>query len=416
MGTNTHPSDTDGSSAPSDNGPDSSNSIRPHKKLEREERWVVGPQPDLQNFEFRTRLASADSSSSGSKPMQLGNGVPPKMTKRDLEGLSMAKTRTEHESLLSMIRTQGVPRETSREHSRKGKRRLSSSRRRSQDRGSPKLIRSDVRNSPHVATRQRTRENERIRQKSNATVEPAPQTEVVELVKVRASSNVNGHREPGEIIARKRDSVGSVDSASSLMKEVLGNAFLNGTTNNDPSLPSSTRIRRTRSTPSTSSVRPTVRSSRDSMQSASPGSRTSLPKSNTTGGDTSMLERARSAEQTKSKKLDDYGHDRPMKKIDVTRTESTESFDNLMRNMLMGGVRIEPEEICSSSHTLTQKLDNHSPSSTSSEDDSTLVSERSAFLGSNTALSSRSTSSSTGLQWLFGIDGETPLDQGKCCI
>lgn len=65
-----------------------------------------------------------------------------------------------------------------------------------------------------------------------------------------------------------------------------------------------------------------------------------------------------------------------------------------------------------SSNTLTpeHRLRSHSSSSSvsSGSDDSTVISERSAFLGSSATPSTRSTSSSTGLQWLFGLEGETP--------
>ena len=410
-GTNTHPSDTDGS-APSDAaGQELPDLIHGHKKLEREERWVTGPDLDM-NFRSRSLSADSDNLFTTCKPMQLDvdNSVRPKITKRDLEGLTYkesisAKTSTDSDSLLAMIRTHGVPKESTREGNRKGKRRLSSSRRRSQDKGSPKLIRSDVRNSPRN-TRQKTRENERIRQKSNATVGPAPETKV-ELISTKGAELSTDEPSQPES-SQKRGSIGSIDSQSSLVREVLGDTFLRGTS--EPSLPS-TRIRRTRSTPS-GSVRPSVRS-KGAMQNTSPIR--SLPKSNTSCSDTAMMNSAQNPDD-KSSMMDELGLDRPTQKSSLTRTDMGESFDNLMRNMLIGGVRIEPEEVCSSSHTLTsnQKLDSESLSSTSSEDDSTLVSERSAFLGSNTALSSsRSTSSSTGLQWLFGIEGETPLDQGN---
>ncbi len=415
-GTNTHPSDTDGS-VPSDSAsalqeppPDL---IRGHKKLEREERWVAGP--DLQqDFGFRTRSASADSDHlfSTSKPMQLdvegGSGRAPKMSKRDLERLSYkesisAKTSTDSDSLLAMIKNHGIardiPRESAREQTRKGKRRLSSSRRRSQDRGSPKFSRNDVRNSPKSS--EQVRENRR-RQKMGS-VEPAPETKV-ELLSIKGAEVLSIDEPTPPESSRERGSIGSIDSQSSLVKEVLGDNFLKGSS--EPSLPS-TRIRRTRSTPSSGSVQPSVRSTGAIQRT--------LPKSNTSCSDTSMMKSARNKDDEASM-MDELGLDRPTKKSSLTRTELGESFDNLMRNMLIGGVRIEPEEVCSSSHTLTsnQKLDSESSSSSCSEDDSTLVSERSAFLGSDRALSSsRSTSSSTGLQWLFGIEGEQPLDQGK---
>ncbi|XP_072032529.1 pecanex-like protein 1 isoform X2 [Amphiura filiformis] len=411
-GTNTHPSDTDGS-VPSDSAnalqeppPDL---IRTHKRLEREERWVAGP--DLQDPGFRRRSASADSDHlfRTSKPMQLdvdSSSVRPKMSKRDLERLSYkesisAKTSTDSDSLLAMIKNHGLPRESTRDPNRKGKRRLSSSRRRSQDRGSPKLLRSDVRNSPKSAE-QRARDNRRGRQKY-ATVEPAPETKV-ELLSIKGAEVLSidePEHEPPES-SQKRGSIGSIESQSSLVKEVLGDNFFSGTS--EPSLPS-TRIRRTRSTPSHGSVHPSIRSKGAIHRS--------LPKSNTSCSDTAMMDSAQKNDD-ESSMLDELGLDR--KNSSLNRTELGESFDNLMRNMLIGGVRIEPEEVCSSSHTLTstQKLHSDSSSSTSSEDDSTLVSERSAFLGSDRALSSsRSTSSSTGLQWLFGIEGETPLDQDK---
>nr|XP_054759247.1 pecanex-like protein 1 [Lytechinus pictus] len=66
-----------------------------------------------------------------------------------------------------------------------------------------------------------------------------------------------------------------------------------------------------------------------------------------------------------------------------------------------------------SSNTLTpeHRLRSHSLSSSlsSGSDDSTVISERSAFLGSSATPSTRSTSSSTGLQWLFGLEGESPM-------
>ena len=64
-----------------------------------------------------------------------------------------------------------------------------------------------------------------------------------------------------------------------------------------------------------------------------------------------------------------------------------------------------------SSNTLTpeHRLRSHSSSSEVSlaSDDSAGISEHSAFLGSSATHSTRSTTSSTGLQWLFGHDGET---------
>ncbi|XP_071479063.1 pecanex-like protein 1 [Diadema antillarum] len=66
-----------------------------------------------------------------------------------------------------------------------------------------------------------------------------------------------------------------------------------------------------------------------------------------------------------------------------------------------------------SSNTLTPEHRRRSHSSSSSassgSDDSTVISERSAFLASSATPSTRSTSSSTGLQWLFGLEGETPI-------
>ncbi|XP_033628750.1 pecanex-like protein 1 isoform X1 [Asterias rubens] len=94
---------------------------------------------------------------------------------------------------------------------------------------------------------------------------------------------------------------------------------------------------------------------------------------------------------------------------------SEDSLDIIVKNVLGCGVQID--ENCDSSQTLTSSSKNKRPGhgviSSSSDDDSTIVSENSAFLGSSgNATSSRSTSSSTGIQWLFGTEGESSLDKG----
>ena len=98
---------------------------------------------------------------------------------------------------------------------------------------------------------------------------------------------------------------------------------------------------------------------------------------------------------------------------------SEDSLDIIVKNVLGCGVQID--ENCDSSQTLTSSSKNKRPGhgviSSSSDDDSTIVSENSAFLGSSgNATSSRSTSSSTGIQWLFGTEGESSLDKGKVIV
>ncbi|XP_038076730.1 pecanex-like protein 1 isoform X2 [Patiria miniata] len=96
----------------------------------------------------------------------------------------------------------------------------------------------------------------------------------------------------------------------------------------------------------------------------------------------------------------------------LSDTVSEDSLDLIVKNVLGSGVEID--ENCDSSHTLTSsKKSGQGATSSSSDDDSTVVSEHSAFLGSSgNAASSRSTSSSTGIQWLFNTEGEGSSDKG----
>ncbi|XP_022083039.1 pecanex-like protein 1 isoform X2 [Acanthaster planci] len=96
----------------------------------------------------------------------------------------------------------------------------------------------------------------------------------------------------------------------------------------------------------------------------------------------------------------------------VSDSVSEDSLDLVVKNVLGSGVEID--ENCDSSQTITSsKRPGQGAMTSSSDDDSTVVSEHSAFLGSSgNAPSSRSTSSSTGIQWLFSTDGDGPSDKG----